>query len=153
MRKKIQVTDERPTQALAALGEFIRALRKQQKLSAEVVAEASGISRITLHRIENGAPSVSAGAYASVLNALGTQITSEALAKGQFQIPEQVFVDQYAGLRQITWQLRPGTALTPSEAWHTYQAQWRHLDQNLLKESEIQLIDALELKFGPLYRV
>jgi DNA-binding XRE family transcriptional regulator len=38
------------------LGEWIRTQRKPLKLSASVVAEAAGMSRVTLHRIEKGEP-------------------------------------------------------------------------------------------------
>ena len=40
-------------------------------MSAELIAERAGISRATLWNIEKGSPSVSMGAYAAVLHALG----------------------------------------------------------------------------------
>ena len=59
---------------LQSLGERIRAQRAQQKVSATVAAEAAGMSRVTLHRIERGEPSVTMGAYLSAIDALGLQL-------------------------------------------------------------------------------
>ena len=51
------------TNQLEALGRRIRAQRKQQKVTATDAAEAAGMSRMTLHRVEQGEPSVTMGAY------------------------------------------------------------------------------------------
>lgn len=50
---------------LREIGRHIRAHRRALRISAIATAEAAGISRVTLHRIEKGEPSVNAGAYAS----------------------------------------------------------------------------------------
>jgi DNA-binding transcriptional regulator YiaG len=47
---------------LKVLGECIRAHREQQKVNATVLAEAAGMSCVTLHRIERGEPSVTMAA-------------------------------------------------------------------------------------------
>jgi transcriptional regulator with XRE-family HTH domain len=57
--------------ALGQLGENIRLARLRRKLSVELVAARAGISRSTVWAIEKGAPSVSMGAYAAVLLAVG----------------------------------------------------------------------------------
>ena len=54
---------------LQALGEQIRGQRTALRLSATVTAEAAGVSRVTLHRIEKGEPSVALGAWGSVMAA------------------------------------------------------------------------------------
>ena len=59
---------------LVALGKRIRAHRKLHKVSAVSAAEAAGMSRVTLHRIERGEPSVTMGAYMSATAALGLQL-------------------------------------------------------------------------------
>ena len=59
---------------LRALGERIRAHRERQKVSATVAAEAAAMSRVTLHRIERGEPSVTMGAYLSAIDAVGLQL-------------------------------------------------------------------------------
>ena len=56
---------------LEQMGEQIKLARLRRKLSVELVAERAGISRATLWNIERGLPSVSMGAYASALHALG----------------------------------------------------------------------------------
>lgn len=72
---------------LDALGQQIRAHRKSLRISATTAAEAAGMSRVTLHRIENGEPSVTMGAYLNAMAALGldfgiTEIDAGAPAKG-----------------------------------------------------------------------
>ena len=56
---------------LQEMGEQIKLARLRRQLGAELVAERAGISRATLWKIENGSPSVSMGAYAAALHALG----------------------------------------------------------------------------------
>jgi len=56
---------------LGALGQQIRTRRKALGLSATVAAEAAGLSRVTLHRMEKGAPAVTMAAYLNVMVALG----------------------------------------------------------------------------------
>ena len=52
------------------MGEQIRLARLRRHLSAELVAERAGISRMTLSNIEKGSASVAIGSYAAVLHAL-----------------------------------------------------------------------------------
>ena len=56
---------------LVALGQQIRTRRKALGINATVVAEAAGLSRVTLHRIEKGGPAVTMAAYLNVMAALG----------------------------------------------------------------------------------
>jgi transcriptional regulator with XRE-family HTH domain len=56
---------------LALLGEKIRAQRKALKVNATAAAQAAGMSRVTLHRIERGESSVKIGAYLNALAVLG----------------------------------------------------------------------------------
>ena len=56
---------------LALLGERIRAARKRQRVTAVAAAQAAGISRVTLHRIERGEPTVAVGAWIAIATALG----------------------------------------------------------------------------------
>jgi transcriptional regulator with XRE-family HTH domain len=71
MGKKAVVVMPKTKKALIQLGENIRLARLRRKLSVELVAERAGISRSTVWTIEKGAPSVSMGAYAAVLLAVG----------------------------------------------------------------------------------
>mgnify|MGYP000518225899 CR=1 FL=1 len=66
---------------LTNLGERIRLARLRRRLSAEVVAERSSISRMTLHRAEKGFPAVAIGTYLRILAALQLQDDLNLLAK------------------------------------------------------------------------
>jgi response regulator of citrate/malate metabolism len=54
---------------LKEIGERIRDHRRQLGPTATATAEAAGISRVTLHRIEKGTASVTLGALMNVLDA------------------------------------------------------------------------------------
>jgi transcriptional regulator with XRE-family HTH domain len=58
-------------QALSKLGRDITVARKKRRISTVSMAERAFISRATLHKLERGDPSVSMGAYATVLAILG----------------------------------------------------------------------------------
>lgn len=69
MSKKSTVVLPQTQQILNQMGEQIRLARLRRHLSAELVAERAGISRVTLSNIEKGSPSVAIGSYAAVLHA------------------------------------------------------------------------------------
>ena len=58
---------------LADFGERLRLARLRRKISAETLAERSSISRMTLHRAEQGSPAVAMGTYLRILAALHLQ--------------------------------------------------------------------------------
>ena len=58
---------------LVDLGENLRLARLRRKLSAEQVAERAGISRSTLHLMENGSAGISLGKLVQVLAVLGLE--------------------------------------------------------------------------------
>ena len=70
MSKKAAVILPQTQDILEQMGEQIRLARLRRHLSAELVAERAGISRMTLSNIEKGSPSVAIGGYAAVLHAL-----------------------------------------------------------------------------------
>ena len=70
MSKKATVILPKTQVILEQMGEQIRLARLRRHLSAELVAERAGISRMTLSNIEKGSPSVAIGSYAAVLHAL-----------------------------------------------------------------------------------
>ena len=62
MPSKAPLSTTQSAAQLQALGAQLRARRKALRVSSTVAAEATGMSRVTLHRIEKGEPSVAAGA-------------------------------------------------------------------------------------------
>ena len=57
--------------ALRKMGHDIRDARRRRRIPVAILAQRASIGRMTLSRIEKGDPRVSAGAYATVLFALG----------------------------------------------------------------------------------
>lgn len=71
MPAKPPVTSSIAAEQLIALGQQMRAHRKSMRISATTAAEAAGMSRVTLHRIEKGEPAVTMGAYVNTMVVLG----------------------------------------------------------------------------------
>lgn len=139
---------------LASLGRQIRAHRKALRVSATAAAEAARMSRVTLHRIENGEPSVTMGAYLNAMVALGLDFGI--LAPGQAVggrgdddrkgwIPARIRLADYPQLKQLAWQVHGTDALTPGEALGIYERNWRHLDLQAMDAHERNLVEALRL--------
>ena len=144
-------------EALTALGAHIRERRKALRVSAVAAAQAAGMSRVTLHRVENGEASVTIGAYANAMAALGLElgvlvppdphaVTRERDASGW--IPVRVRLDDYPQLKRLAWQVQGIDELTPSEALGIYERNWRHIDQQALEPHERQLVEALRRGLG-----
>ena len=66
---------------LADLGERIKLARLRRGISAEVLAERSAISRMTLHRAEKGQSAIAMGTYLRILAALHLERDFDLLAK------------------------------------------------------------------------
>ena len=133
---------------LAALGARLRARRRELGVTAVDTAEAAGMSRVTLHRIENGNPAVTIGAYLNVAAALGLQLrVVEPVEQPACDVAGgrtgTVRVGDYPQLRQIGWQLRDDTELTEEEALHLYERNWRHVDRDAMDEREREFVQHL----------
>jgi transcriptional regulator with XRE-family HTH domain len=138
-------------QSLARLGARLQIARKSQKVSAVAAAEAAGISRVTLHRIERGEPSVAMGAWMAVASALGLTIdvaAPGAADPGNATLPEKIRLDEYPQLKKLAWQLQGVEELTPREALDLYERNWRHVEAASLSMKEIRLIHALSTALG-----
>ena len=147
---------QQATEALTAIGEAVRRRRKDLKISAVTAAEAAGISRVTLHRLEKGEPSVTIGAYMAAFAALGlqAQVTSTeampapaTLARSGW-IPARVRIADYPKLKELAWQIHGTTELMPREALGIYERNWRHVDPAKLAPDEQDLVDALRQGLG-----
>lgn len=144
------------TEQLAALGAHIRTRRKTLRVSATALAEAAGMSRVSVHRIEQGEPSVTMGAYMNVLAALGMSFSAEAAGESTPNVdddkpgwlPARIALADYPQLKQLAWQVQGMDELTPREALGIYERNWRHLDEAALLPRERNLIDALRLALG-----
>lgn len=56
---------------LSQMGENIKLACKRRGYSQSLIAERTGLSRLTIRKIENGDPTVSFGHYVAVLSVLG----------------------------------------------------------------------------------
>ena len=65
---------------LKELGEHLQLARLRRKLSAEQIAERTGLGRTTIHNIEQGSPTVAIGSYLQVLFVLGLEKDLSAVA-------------------------------------------------------------------------
>lgn len=143
----------RCTQRLQAIGERIRERRRQLGITAVATAEAAGISRVTLHRIESGSGSVTVGALMNVLDALDLQLhqlenpqASDASPETA-TIPVVIELAAYPQLRQLAWQLQSTATLSPAEAAGLYTRHRRHLNLEAMDQEERQLMEALDQAF------
>ena len=142
---------------LIALGKQIRAHRKVLRISATAVAEAAGMSRVTLYRIEKGEPAVTMGAYLNAMAALGLEFgivepggfaTEASDTDREGWIPARIHLSDYPQLKQLAWQVHGTGTLTPAEALSIHERNWRHIDVQALQTQERQLVDALRVGLG-----
>jgi transcriptional regulator with XRE-family HTH domain len=157
MPAKPPETTKASAEKLVELGKQIRTYRKSLRVSAVVAAESAGMSRVTLHRIERGEPSVTMGAYLNAMTSLGMELSvsgrSDSLSNTENQdkpgwIPARINLENYPQLKQLAWQVKGSNELKPAEALGIYERNWRHVATSTLEPQEQHLIDALRLAFG-----
>jgi transcriptional regulator with XRE-family HTH domain len=140
---------------LRNLGEQIRLRRKRLGLSLEVTAEAAGISRITLYRIERGEASVTMGAYLSAVSVLALKLEWVEVRRGKSRKNSPVTnpfskirISEFPQLKRLAWQLKDTQELSPQEALDLYERNWRHVDLDKMDEREQALLRDLIATFG-----
>ena len=157
MPSKPPETTKAAAEKLVEIGKQIGAHRKALRVSAVAAAESAGMSRITLHRIERGEPSVTMGAYLNAMTALGMTLSAgdrtDAIEKTVSQdkpgwIPARIDLQKYPQLKQLAWQVQGTNELKPAEALDIYERNWRHVDASALEPQERHLIEALRQAFG-----
>lgn len=135
---------------LARLGERLRAARKRQRVTTVAAAQAAGISRVTLHRIERGEPTVAIGAWMAAASALGLafDLLDAKAASQASKLPKQIRLRDYPQLKKLAWQLHGVEEISPRQALQLYERNWRHVDHAALSEDEAALIDTLSREIG-----
>lgn len=135
---------------LLHLGERVRVARKRQRVTTVAAAEAAGISRVTLHRIERGEPTVAVGAWVAVASALGLafDLIDPNAAVQASKLPKKVRLRDYPQLKKLAWQMHGVDEISPREALQLYERNWRHVDRAALSEGEAALIDKLSREIG-----
>lgn len=156
MPKHSPATPEAVAAGLHALGAQLRAKRKALGVNATVTAEAAGVSRVTLHRIEKGEASVTMGAWSNVAHALGLNLavlepvlTGSAAPDRSAWVPVRIVLADYPQLKALAWQVQGVDALTPVEAFDIYERNARHLDMSAMSPQERDLWRALQQAFVP----
>lgn len=159
MPAKLNVIADAAAEKLNVLGQQIRAYRKALRIDIASAAEAAGMSRMTWHRIEQGEPSVTMGAYLNALHALGLDFgivgsagadPSPAGESRKGWIPARIAIASYPQLRQLAWQVHGTDELTPREALGIYERNARHLDLKAMEPGERDLLEALRAALGPI---
>ena len=79
--KRKAVVFPKNAEILFRFGENIKLARLRRKYTQTLIADRTGISRLTLRKIEKGDPTVSLGHYVSVLSVLGLASDFENVAK------------------------------------------------------------------------
>jgi transcriptional regulator with XRE-family HTH domain len=135
---------------LTRLGARLRAARREQSVTMVAAAEVAGMSRVTLHRIERGEPSVAIGAWIAAAGALGLSLdlVSTKAPRTAAKLPARIRLGDYPQLKKLAWQLKGVQDLAPREALDLYERNWRHVDPAALTPRETELIDALTQRFG-----
>ncbi len=73
MAKKRVIISPALEDIIETVGENIKLARLRRKITATMLAERAGISRVTLRKVENGESSVTMAIYANVLFCLGLE--------------------------------------------------------------------------------
>ncbi len=155
MPQKSPPLNEFTADKLQSLGAQMAARRKALGVSATVAAEAAGMSRVTLHRIEKGEPSVTMGAWSNAIAALGMQlhlqdhdVAQPAPTERPGWWPVRIALADYPQLKALAWQVHGTDHLTPVEAFDIYERNARHMDMTVMDSQELALWQALQQGFG-----
>ena len=137
------------------IGIAIKQERKRLNVTAEALSGASGISRVTLHRIETGEGASSLNSYLAVVDALNLELTlAEKVKEGSRQlnpddfIPVIIRLKDYPELKKLSWHITGRDYLKPFEAHAIYERNSRHFDENEMAESEKLLMANLNRAFS-----
>lgn len=141
------------------LGQKIREQRKALGVRINSVARASGISRITLIRIERGSNSISINSYIKlckalrldldILQPLGLLTPKNDEGASEFSKTEaHIRICDYPQLKSLSWQLDHDVLLTDKEAIGIYERNKRFLKTQETLEHESLLMQRLIDEYG-----
>ena len=155
MKKNIEKLSEDAINQLAEIGQVIRQHRKSFKITANATAKTAGISRVTLHRIEKGEPTVSMGAYLNVVSALNLNLHLSAEDDIAYKtdennagkLPVRIMLSDYPQLKELAWHVQGIDELSLIEAHSIYERNRRFLDIGNLSDSERELVELLGIAF------
>jgi DNA-binding XRE family transcriptional regulator len=155
MKKNIEKISDNAVGQLTTIGRMIRQHRKSFKITANAAAETAGISRVTLHRIEKGEPTVSMGAYLNVSSALDLNFHLSAKGDTEYEangndvgkLPVRISLSDYPQLKELAWHVQGVDELSLVEAHSIYERNKRFLDTENLSDSEQELIELLGVAF------
>ena len=155
MKRSIAKISDDAISQLAEIGQLIRQHRRSFKITANAAAETAGISRVTLHRIEKGEPTVSMGAYLNIVSALGlhlhlsakTDIEDAANGNNVDKLPVRILLSDYPQLKVLAGHVSGVKELSLVEAYSVYDRNKRFLDIESLSDSEQELIELLGVAF------
>lgn len=80
MSRKTVILEPNTEEKLKKMGQRIKKARLRRNISAEMISKQAGIGESTFYAIERGVSTVSLGAYAAVLSALGLDSDLDAIA-------------------------------------------------------------------------
>ena len=80
MSRKTVILESNTEEKLKKMGQRIKKARLRRNISAEMISKQAGIGESTFYAIERGVSTVSLGAYAAVLSALGLDSDLDAIA-------------------------------------------------------------------------
>ena len=155
MKKNIEKISNDAISQLTDIGQLIRQHRKSFKITANAAAQTAGISRVTLHRIEKGEPTVSMGAYLNVTSALDLNLHLSAKESKGYEVngddvgklPVRLSFSDYPQLKELAWHVQGVDELSLVEAHSIYERNKRFLDVEKFSDSEQKLIELLGVAF------
>ena len=124
MKKNIEKLSNDAISQLTDIGQLIRQHRRSFKITANAAAQTAGISRVTLHRIEKGEPTVSMGAYLNIISALDLNLHLSAKGNKGYEVngddvgklPVRLSFSDYPQLKELAWHVQGVDELSLVEA-------------------------------------
>lgn len=150
---------------LAEFGARLRLARQRRRLSAQQVADAAGITRVTLQRCERGDAAATMGTCIKVLAAMGLAADVALLARDDkaghllqdarlaprragTSFPRRIRLAKYPQLKSLAWGLADDAEVGPTEAFQLYERNWRHVDTAAMEPAEQALLAQLTATIG-----